>query len=30
MPFAAIAAAAWSWVEKILHELHLTVAPKVN
>ena len=24
----AIAAAAWSWVEKILHEDHLTVAPK--
>ena len=27
MPLAAIAAAAWSWVEKILHELQRTVAP---
>jgi hypothetical protein len=27
MPRAAIAAAAWSWVEKMLHELHRTVAP---
>jgi len=25
---AAIAAAAWSWVEKMLHELHRTVAPR--
>ena len=28
IPAAAMAAAAWSWVEKILHELHLTSAPK--
>jgi hypothetical protein len=27
MPRAAIAAAAWSWVEKMLHELQRTVAP---
>ena len=26
-PVAAIAAAAWSWVEKMLHELQRTVAP---
>ena len=26
-PRAAIAAAAWSWVEKMLHELQRTVAP---
>ena len=28
MPRAAIAAAAWSWVEKMLHELQRTVAPR--
>jgi hypothetical protein len=27
-PEAAIAAAAWSWVEKMLHELQRTVAPR--
>src|SRR5260221_4906098 len=27
-PLAAIAAAAWSWVEKMLHELQRTVAPR--
>ena len=27
MFFAAIAAAAWSWVEKMLHEDQLTLAP---
>jgi len=26
----AIAAAAWSWVEKILHEHHLTLAPSAD
>ena len=29
-PRAAIAAAAWSWVEKMLHELQRTVAPRCN
>ncbi len=28
MPAAAIAAAAWSWVEKMLHELQRTLAPR--
>ena len=28
MPSAAIAAAAWSWVEKMLHELQRTLAPR--
>lgn len=27
-PVAAMAAAAWSWVEKMLHELHRTDAPR--
>ena len=27
IPAAATAAAAWSWVEKMLHELHRTSAP---
>ncbi len=27
MPFTAIAAAAWSWVEKMLHEAQRTSAP---
>merc|ERR1712178_620803 len=27
VPAFAIAAAAWSWVLKMLHEAHLTVAP---
>ena len=30
MPRAAIAAAAWSWVEKMLHELQRTVAPRCD
>ncbi len=28
MPAAAMADAAWSWVEKMLHELQRTVAPR--
>ena len=28
IPLAAIAAAAWSWVEKILHDDHLNSAPR--
>ena len=28
VPVAAMAAAAWSWVEKMLHEAHRTCAPR--
>ena len=30
MPAAAIAAAAWSWVEKMLHDAHRTSAPSAT
>ena len=30
MPAAAIAAAAWSWVEKMLHDAHRTRAPSAT